>query len=161
ALIQVTGAGVDRLDQAGVGALGIPVANVPGGSNGAVAEYAVTTAAMLLRRFGWADAEIKAGRYAQFRSRLIADNLAGLEGLTVGVIGFGTIGVAVAQAFARAGCKLCHHDPKPADPAAAAALGAPALALDDLLASADVVTLHVPLLPATRGLIGAAQLAHM
>src|SRR5215475_4556880 len=91
-LVQVTGAGLDRLDQAALTKLGIPVANVPGGSNSAVAEYAVTTASMLLRRFAWADAELKAGNYAKFRSRMIADNLAGIEGLTVGLVGFGTIG---------------------------------------------------------------------
>jgi phosphoglycerate dehydrogenase-like enzyme len=160
-LIQVTGAGVDRIDQAAVVSLGIPVANVPGGSNGAVAEYAVTTASLLLRRFSWADAEIKQGRYVECRARLIAGNLAGLEGLLVGVVGFGTIGAAVAEAFARAGCRLCYHDPKPVDPAAAAALGARSLPLDELLATADVVTLHVPLLPATKSLIGAAGLARM
>ena len=80
-LVQVTGAGVDRLDQAALTRLGIPVANVAGGSNSAVAEYAVTTASMLLRRFAWADAEIKAGNYAKFRARMVADNLAGIEGL--------------------------------------------------------------------------------
>ncbi len=66
-LIQVTGAGVDRLDQAALTGLGIPVANVPGGSNSAVAEYAVTTASLLLRRFAIADAEIKSGNYVKFR----------------------------------------------------------------------------------------------
>ena len=60
-LVQVTGAGVDRLDQAALTRLGIAVANVAGGSNSAVAEYAVTAVSMLLRRFAWADAEIKAG----------------------------------------------------------------------------------------------------
>ena len=60
---------------------------------------------MLLRRFAWADAEIKAGNYAEFRARMVADNLAGLEGLQVGLVGFGTIGRAVAQAFARMGAK--------------------------------------------------------
>src|SRR5581483_8228543 len=60
-LVQVTGAGLDRLDQPTLTRLGIPVANVPGGSNSAVAEYAVTAASTLLRRFAWADAEIKAG----------------------------------------------------------------------------------------------------
>ena len=64
-LVQVTGAGVDRLDQAALTRLGIPVANVAGGSNSAVAEYAVTAASMLLRRFAWADAEIKAGQLRQ------------------------------------------------------------------------------------------------
>src|SRR3954463_4508365 len=66
-LVQVTGAGVDRLDQAALTRLGILVANVAGGSNSAVAEYAVTAASMLLRRLAWADAEIKAGNYAKFR----------------------------------------------------------------------------------------------
>ena len=91
-LVQVTGAGVDRLDQAALTKFGIPVANVAGGSNSAVAEYVVTTASVLLRRFAWADAEIKAGNYAKYRARMIADNLSGIDGLQVGLIGFGTIG---------------------------------------------------------------------
>jgi phosphoglycerate dehydrogenase-like enzyme len=157
-LVQVTG---DRLDQAALTRLGIPVANVPGGSNSAVAEYAVTSASLLLRRLAWASAEIARGNYAGFRARMVADNLAGLEGLLVGVVGFGTIGVAVARAFHAAGAQLCFHDPAPRDPAVAAGLGAAALPLDELLATADVVTLHVPLLPATQGLIGARALARM
>lgn len=160
-LVQVTGAGLDRLDRAALTKAGIPVANVPGGSNSAVAEYAVTAASVLLRRFAWASAEIKRGNYAPFRAKLMGDNLAGIEGLLVGIVGFGVIGLAVAQAFAKAGCRVCYYDPAPADPAAAAALGAQAMPLDELLRSADVVTLHVPLLPATQGLIGASQLASM
>jgi phosphoglycerate dehydrogenase-like enzyme len=160
-LVQVTGAGLDRLDQAALTRLGIPVANVPGGSNSAVAEYAVTSASLLLRRLAWASAEIARGNYAAFRARMVADNLAGLEGLEVGVVGFGTIGVAVARAFHAAGARLSLHDPAPRDPAVAAALGARAMPLDELLAAADVVTLHVPLLPATQGLIGARELARM
>jgi len=66
-LVQVTGAGVDRLDQSALTRLGIPVANVPGGSNSAVAEYCVTSASLLLRRMSWADREIKAGNYAAYR----------------------------------------------------------------------------------------------
>jgi phosphoglycerate dehydrogenase-like enzyme len=160
-LVQVTGAGLDRLDQAALTKLGIPVANVPGGSNSAVAEYAVTSASLLLRRLAWASAEIARGNYAAFRARMVADNLAGLEGQLVGVVGFGTIGVAVARAFHAAGARLCFHDPAPRDPAIAAALGAKAMPLDELLAAADVVTLHVPLLPATQGLIGARELARI
>jgi phosphoglycerate dehydrogenase-like enzyme len=95
-LVQVTGAGLDRLDKDALLAAGIPVCNVPGGSNGAVAEYALASASILLRRFAWADAEIKRGNYAAFRARLLADNLAGIEGLLVGVIGLGTVGAAVA-----------------------------------------------------------------
>jgi phosphoglycerate dehydrogenase-like enzyme len=160
-LVQVTGAGLDRLDQAALTRLAIPVANVPGGSNGAVAEYAVTSASLLLRRLAWASAEIAKGNYAAFRARMVADNLAGLNGLLVGVVGFGTIGGAVARAFHAAGCRICFHDPAPRDPAAAEALGAMSMTLDELLAAADVVTLHVPLLPATQGLIGARELARM
>ncbi len=160
-LVQVTGAGVDRLDQAALTRLGIPVANVAGGSNGAVADYAVTSASMLLRRLAWSDAEIKAGNYAGFRARMLADNLSGLTDVLVGVVGFGTIGVAVAQAFHRMGCRICFHDPAPRDPAIAQSLGARSMALAELLAAADVVTLHVPLIKETQGLIGARELALM
>jgi phosphoglycerate dehydrogenase-like enzyme len=160
-LVQVTGAGVDRLDEPAIRKLGIPVANVPGGSNTAVAEYAVTAASMLLRRFAWADAEIKQGHYAAFRAQMLTDNLAGLDGLTVGLVGMGVIGLAVAKAFHNAGCKIAYFDPAPRDAAAVAALGAQPMALDELLMASDVVSLHVPLLPATKGLIGDRQLASM
>lgn len=160
-LVQVTGAGLDRLDKAALAGLGIPVANVPGGSNSAVAEYAVTTASLLLRRFGWADAELKDGNYVAFRARMIGDNLAGLGGLLVGIVGLGVIGMAVAEAFAKAGCRVCYYDPAPADAQAAAALGVTSLSLAELLRQADVVTVHVPLLPETKGLIGRDALAGM
>jgi phosphoglycerate dehydrogenase-like enzyme len=157
-LIQVTGAGVDRLDQAALTGLGIPVANVPGGSNSAVAEYAVTSASLLLRRFAFADAEIKSGNYVKFRARMVADNLAGIEGLEVGLIGFGTIGRAVAQAFARMGARVCFFDPATSD---AKGIDARAVSLDELLSTSDVVSLHVPLLPATQNLIGERELKRM
>ena len=157
-LVQVTGAGVDRLDQAALTRLGIPVANVQGGSNSAVAEYTLTAASMLLRRFAWADAEIKAGNYAKFRGRMVADNLAGIEGLQVGLIGFGTIGRAVAQAFVRVGAKVCFFDPATTD---AKDIDARPMSLDELLSTSDVVSLHVPLMPDTRNLIGAAELSRM
>lgn len=161
ALVQVTGAGVDRLDEAALTQLRIPVANVAGASNGAVAEYAVTAASTLLRRLAWASAEIGQGRYVDFRARMLADNLAGLEGLLVGVVGFGTIGVAVARAFHGMGCRICFHDPAPRDAGAVQALSARSMLLDELLATADIVTLHVPLIPETRGMIGGRELAAM
>jgi phosphoglycerate dehydrogenase-like enzyme len=160
-LVQVTGAGVDRLDQAALTRLGIPVANVAGGSNSAVAEYVVTSASVLLRRFAWADAEIKAGNYASYRARMLADNLSGIDGLQVGLVGFGTIGRAVARAFQAMGAKLCYFDPAPVDAAVAAALDARSVPLDELISTSDVVSLHVPLLPATQNLIGAGELARM
>ena len=157
-LVQVTGAGVDRLDQSALMRLGIPAANVPGGSNSAVAEYAVTAASVLLRRLTWADAEIKAGRYEKFRARMITDNLVGIEGLQVGLIGFGTIGRAVAHAFARMGAKVCFFDPATTG---ANGVDARPVSLDELLSTSDVVSVHVPLLPATQNLIDARALARM
>jgi phosphoglycerate dehydrogenase-like enzyme len=156
-VVQVTGAGVDRLDQAALTRLGIPVANVPGGSNSAVAEYVVTTASALLRRLSSADAELKAGNYAKFRARMVADNLAGIEGLQVGLIGFGTIGRAVAQAFIRMGARVCTFDPAASSPSA----DVRSVALDELLSTSDVVSLHVPLLPDTQNMIGARELSRM
>jgi phosphoglycerate dehydrogenase-like enzyme len=160
-MVQVTGAGLDRLDLPLLKGMGIAVANVPGGSSSAIAEYAVTAASILLRRFAWADAEIRAGNYQGFRVRMVSDSLPGLAGLWVGVIGLGTIGLAVAEAFHRAGCRICYHDPRPRDAVAARAMNAESLSLDELLKSADVVTLHVPLVPATRGLIKARELEKM
>jgi phosphoglycerate dehydrogenase-like enzyme len=141
--------------------LGIPVANVPGGSNNALAEYVTTSASVLLRRFAWADREIRQGHYATFRARMVADNLPGLEGLLIGVVGLGTIGQAVAGAFRKIGCRICYYDPAPRDPQSAAATDAQPLSLDELLSVSDVVTFHVPLLPETKGLIDDSKLAKM
>ena len=114
-----------------------------------------------MRRFAWSDREIKAGDYAAVRARMVADNLAGLQGLTVGVVGAGVVGTAVAQAFHRAGAQVAFFDPAPRDAAALAAIGAKSLAFDELLRTCDVVTLHVPLLPATQNLLDAKRLALM
>ena len=159
-LVQVTGAGVDRIEPDAVKRRNIPLANVPGGSNGAVAEYVLTSASLLLRRLAFADAEIKAGRYTAGRARMLAANLGGLEDALIGIVGLGVIGLAVARLAQRSGCRVCYYDP--ASPGAAAAeLQAASVSLDELLATADVVTLHVPLLPATTGLIGARELKRM
>jgi len=160
ALVQVTGAGLDRLHEPTLKSRGIPVANVPGGSNAALAEYAVSTASFLLRRFGWADAQVRAGRYAEGRAKLIADNVGGIEGLLAGIVGMGTIGRAVARAFANAGARIAYYDPAGVD-AASLGFDAQPMALDALIAAADVLSLHVPLMNETRGLIGARELASM
>ena len=160
-LVQVTGAGVDRIDPAAVKAHNIPLANVPGGSNNAIAEYVMASASLLLRRLAWADAEIKAGRYTEWRARMLGANLAGIEDALVGIVGLGVIGLAVARLAVRSGARVCFHDPASPHGAAAAELGARAVGLDELIASADVVSLHVPLMPATTGLVGARELARM
>jgi phosphoglycerate dehydrogenase-like enzyme len=159
--VQVTGAGLDRLDLTYLRDNGISVANLQGGSNEAVAEFAVTTASILLRRFFWADAELRRGNYREFRARMIADSLLGLDGLTVGVVGFGVIGIAVATAFRKRGCAILYFDPNPRDPRAVESLGARSVPLKELMQLADVISLHVPLLPQTTGLIGASEFAAM
>lgn len=160
--VQVTGAGLDRLNLPTLKHLGITVANVPGGSNAAIAEYVVTTASLLLRRLAWADREIRAGHYREFRARMLGDNLPGLEGLMVGIAGLGVIGMAVAEAFQKRGSSIQYYDPTPRDPEAARKLGFQAAAsLGALFREADVVSLHLPLLPSTTGLIGERELACM
>jgi phosphoglycerate dehydrogenase-like enzyme len=160
-LVQITGAGVDRVDTGGLKQLGIPVANVPGGSNDAIAEYAVSCACVLLRRFLQSSASIRNGEYSAFRSRLLSGNIDGLEGLLIGIVGMGVIGTAVARRFKQAGGRIAFFDPAPASPAALAALEAEALSLEDLLRRADVVSLHVPLLASTENLIDADRLSSM
>jgi phosphoglycerate dehydrogenase-like enzyme len=124
-----------------------------------VAEYAVTTATVLLRGLFRADTEIRKGNYREFRARMITDNLQGLGGLTVGIIGFGVTGVAVAAAFQKRGCLIFYYDPAPRDPRTADAVGAKPCSLEGLFQLADVVSLHVPLLPRTTGMIGRRELA--
>ena len=160
-LVQVTGAGIDRLDAETMTAQGVAVANVPGGSSAAIAEYAVSTALSLLRRTFWANGELQQGNYVDARSRMVAGNLAGLEGLTVGVVGFGVIGMAVAQVFHGMGSRIVFHDPAPRDRQLVDRLHAVALPLAELLESADIVSLHVPLLPDTRSMIGEREFALM
>ena len=160
-LVQVTGAGIDRLDAEALKKLGIAVANVPGGSSAAIAEYAISSALRLLRRMFWADGELRKGNYVEARSRMVAENLSGLEGLTVGVVGLGTIGMTVAQAFHGMGSQIVYHDPAPRDPVLTSQMGAVAMPLHELLECADIVTMHVPLLPSTRSMIGEHELARM
>ena len=160
-LVQITGAGVDRIDADAMKALDIAVANVPGGSSGAIAEYAVSSALTLLRRTLWANGELRKGHYVEARSRMVAEHLRGLEGLTVGFVGLGVIGMTVAQAFHNMGSRIVFHDPAPRDPELINQLDARSMPLDELLSSSDIVTLHVPLLPSTRSMIADDELEQM
>jgi phosphoglycerate dehydrogenase-like enzyme len=160
-LVQFTGAGVDRVDAGGLKALHIPVANVPGGSNDAVAEYAVSCASVLLRRVLQTSAAIRGGEYSAVRARLLSENVEGLEGVLVGIVGMGVIGKAVARRFKQAGGRIAFFDPAVTDASVAANIEAEALDLDDLLSRADVVSLHVPLTDSTKNLIDAKRLASM
>jgi phosphoglycerate dehydrogenase-like enzyme len=160
-LLQFTGAGVDRAGDSCDHRPDVAVAGVPAANTREVAEYVLFAAGSLLRRLAFADREIRAGRYAQVRAQLTPAAVRSLHSRTAGVIGLGQIGLAVARLLQAAGAAVVYADPAPPDLAAAQALGLARLDLDDLLARCDLVTLHVPLLPATRGLLGEQRLRRM
>ncbi|MXW85768.1 MAG: hypothetical protein F4103_05990 [Boseongicola sp. SB0673_bin_14] len=152
-LVQVTGAGVDRVDGAALAGLGVAVAGIPGRSAPAVAEYVVATAVALMRFLPGTTAAILAGDYMNVRDRMIRCGLNQLAGLTVGVVGYGIIGRATAKQCAALGAEVVFCDP--------AIDREDGVVLGELLATADIVTLHVPLQDVTRGMIGAAEIGLM
>lgn len=162
-LVQFTGAGVDRLGDACAHRPEVTVAGVSGANAREVAEYVLFAAGALLRGLAFADREIRAGRYAAARERLTPAHVRSLHSRTAGVIGLGPIGLAAARLLRAAGATVLYTDPAPADEAAAAAaeLGIVRAGLDDLLGRCDLVTVHVPLLPGTRGLLGEARLRRL
>lgn len=160
-LLQFTGAGVDRAGDSCARRPDVAVANVPAANVREVAEYVLFAAGSLLRRLAFADRQIRAGRYAHGRAQLTPSVVRSLHSRTVGVIGLGQIGLAVARLLVAAGATVVYSDPAPPDQAAADALGLARLDLNDLLTRCDLVTLHVPLLPATRGLLGEQRIRLM
>lgn len=151
------GVGLDNIDVEACRARGIQVFPASGANDLSVAEYVVTAALVLLRRAWFATERVAAGGWPR-------NDLMGREmwGKTLGLVGFGAIARETARRARALGMSVMAHDPfVPAtDPAWAAEAVAPA-ALADLLASADVVSLHVPLTDSTRSLIDAAALAAM
>lgn len=160
-LIQYTGAGWDRIPEAVARDLGCAVANVPGVNAQAVAEYVLLTTGLLLRKFKLADRLMWAGEFGEARTELAAERVRGFANMVVGVVGLGYIGLTVGKLFRALGAQALYFDPQPRDPAAAEAAGMLRVTLPELLERSDVVTVHVPLLPATTGLLGAAEFAQM
>ncbi len=152
-LVQVTGAGMDRVDGAALAGQGIAVAGIPGRSALAVAEYVVATVSSLLRFLPGSTAAIRAGDYMTIRERMIRRGLNQFAGLTVGVVGYGVIGRATEKQCAALGAKVIFCDP--------AVESEDSVEFRELLATADIVTLHVPLQDGTRGMIGAAEIGLM
>lgn len=160
-LVQVSSAGTDRLDVAGLAALGIPVSNGGGGNAIAVAEHAIALMLSVYRKLNVQMESARAGRWAEGIRQEWWGTAHELTGKTVGIIGLGHIGQNVAQRLAGWECELLYEDAveRPAD--LEARLGVTRVSRDDLLARSDVVTLHVPLLDATRGMISDAELDAM
>ena len=95
-MVQVTGAGADRVNGDGLAALGIHLSNAPGGSANAVAEYVIATVSALLRRLPGSTDAIRNGHCARHRAMIISSGLDEIAGLTVGIVGLGNIGRVVA-----------------------------------------------------------------
>ncbi len=151
------GVGVDNIDVAAAVERGIVVVNTPGVMTESVAEHCLGLMLALTKRIVRADKAARQGAW-QVRYEYIGDEL---YGKTLGVVGFGQIGQRVAQLCHRAlDMPVLYYDVVEY-PEAAADLNARRVSLGELLVQADVVSLHVPLLPSTQGLVGEAELRRM
>lgn len=151
------GVGLDNIDVPGCQARGIEVVPAFGANARSVAEYVITCAMLLLRysHYGVSNAlaEGKWARPSKPEGREIA-------GRTLGLVGFGSIGQLTGRLASRLDMHVVVHDPA-FKPKAALDFEYRMLALEELLSVSDVVSIHVPLLPETRGLINAERLAMM
>ena len=154
-VIARAGVGIDNIDLAAATERGILVVNAPTANLLSATEHTFALMLGLVRNVATADASIKRGEWD--RKGYVGVEL---KGKTLGVIGFGRIGQGVAARAQAFGMEVVVHDPY-LDVSVAERLGVEMMDLDDLLAEADIVTLHVPLTDATRGLIGAEQLQRM
>jgi (S)-sulfolactate dehydrogenase len=150
------GVGLDNIDVAACAARGIAVLPARGANDVSVAEYVIATALLLLRGAWFATAEVLRGAWP--RERLIGHEIAGRQ---LGLVGYGSIARVVAAKARGLDMTVAAYDPY-------VRKGEPAWhgirycqTLEQLMAVADIVSVHVPLLPATRGLIDAAALAAM
>lgn len=144
---------------------GIPVLNAPGRNADAVADLAVAFALLLARRLPGATAflrsgDVVAGDFGKMGQAFAAFRGRELSGLAIGLVGLGAVGRKVAERLRGFGGRVLATDPF-ADAEQAALVGAELVALDELLARADVVSLHAPVTDATRGLVDAAAIARM
>ena len=150
-LIQQPAVGYDAIDHRAAAELGIPVANAAGYNRDAVADWTIMAMLNLLRHGARGDRAMRAGEWP---SQLMRGR--DLGALTVGIVGLGNVGNAVATRVRAFGSRVIFTEVVPRSLS-----GAAAVPLDDLLAEADVVTVHVPLDRDTDHLIGEAELGRM
>ena len=152
-VIARAGTGVDNVDLAAASARGIVVMNAPGANSISVAELAMGQLLALARHLPGADAAMKAHKWEKKK-------FAGqeLRGKTLGIVGLGRIGQEVACRARAFEMEIVAHDPFISEEAAAKA-GARLTTLEDVFATADYVTLHLPVTPQTRHLVNAGLLA--
>jgi D-3-phosphoglycerate dehydrogenase len=147
------GVGVNNIDVEAATARGIVVVNVPDGNTIAATEHTFALLLALARHIPDAVASLRAGRWE--RQRFVGMEL---RGKTLGIVGLGRIGQEVARRALAFGMAVVGYDPY-LPPERAEALGVRVAPLDEVLRAADVLTVHTPLTPQTRGLIGARELA--
>jgi D-3-phosphoglycerate dehydrogenase len=155
AVVGRAGVGVDNIDLDAATRAGVAVVNAPTANTIAAAEHTVGLIYALARRIPAADASLRAGEWK--RAAFLGQEL---RGKTLGIVGLGKIGLAVAERARAMGMTLLGMDPF-VTAEAAASRGIELTELDELIARSDVVTLHVPLTHGTRGLIGESQLTRM
>jgi phosphoglycerate dehydrogenase-like enzyme len=154
-LIQKIGVGVNTIDLEAARARGIAVTNMPGTNSQAVAELTLALMLAALRRVRELDRETRAGRGWQLPIDTL-DRVGEIGGKTVGLIGYGEIPRRLAPALRALGAEVLYTA---RSPRVGEEMGW--RALDDLLAVADIVSLHVPLTPETAKLVNAASIARM
>jgi D-3-phosphoglycerate dehydrogenase len=148
------GVGMDNFDMDYLAGRGIAAVNVPGGNSGAVAEYTLAQVLALARGVVVNDGAVRNG--AAWKPNIGL----GLDGRTIGIVGFGAIGQKVAQLARVFGMSVIVADPL-AEQATLDAHAVASMTLIELLHRADVVSIHVPLTDDTRHMIGAAELSAM
>jgi len=146
-VVSVMAVGYDSVDVPACTERGIAVTNTPGVLTDATADIAMALVLAVARRLPEASAAVRSGAWGRWHPTWMC----GMElaGATMGIVGYGAIGQAVARRAGAFGMRVVHHSRSGGMP------------LDALLAVSDVVSLHTPLTDGTRGLIGAEQLRRM
>ena len=158
-LIQRNGIGYENIDHAAATAAGIPVAYTPGANAGAVAEHTILLMLALVKRFVAAEQGTRSGGWPMME--LAQAGIGDLGGATVGLVGFGHTGRAVAERLRPFGAHVVYHTRHRVDAAIETQLQATYLPLPELLAAAQLVSLHLPLTAATQHLFDDEQFARM
>jgi D-3-phosphoglycerate dehydrogenase len=151
------GVGVDNVDVATATELGIPVVIAPGANSRSVAEHALTLILAVAKNIVDSDVETRKGNF-NVREKYAAVELLGK---TVGVVGYGNIGKEAAKLCAAFGMNVCIYDPFVAKNVIEEVGFKHYESLHELLRVSDVVTLHIPSTPETKGIIGVKELELM
>jgi glyoxylate reductase len=151
--------GFDNVDVPACTARGVAVGNTPGVLTETTADLAFALLMAAARRLPEGDRYVRAGKWKTWGPMLLLGP--DVHGATIGIVGFGRIGQAVARRAMGFGMTILYQDVHRADPAVEAEFGATSLPLEELLPRSDFVSLHVNLTPQTKGLIDAEKLSWM